>query len=228
MKKFLFILLFIIFLVFIAGILVWTNKEKAVSYILSKDFTVPVKVGKIDFEPNRLILRNFEIGNPPSSDLPRALFCKTITFYYLWEEIRDEVFTIDAIAIEDIDLQVEFYNQSGDTNNWTQIVEEDDKDHSSKEYRIKLVDLKNLVLTLQKYKSKPTIYPSIGLTLYNITNESGVPIDEIEKAIFYEALKSVFQKYSLPNLLDKVNPVKIFPKIIPFWKKSTPTQPQEE
>ena len=59
-------------------------------------------------------------------------------------------------------------------------------------------------------------FPTIEkLEFYNISDETGFPIEEVEKAIAHAILKSVFQKFNLLHLIQA--PVKIIEKVIPIF-----------
>ncbi len=220
MKKIFYVTLGFIGILLFFLLLSWSFKNQLTSYILSKQLNnVKVHIEKMQFSKKNLQLFNLSISNPLGSQTPTAFFSKNIQITTSFKDLFQEVSTIEEIIIKDIELDLETYNSSGDENNWSYILKEDDhSEHSKKSYLVKKLILYNLnVRTIDIKKSQKT-YPTIEkLEFYNLSNETGFPIDEIEKAIFQTILRSVFQRFGLDYLM---NPTKILQDFlpIPFFK----------
>ncbi len=134
-------------------------------------------------------------------------------------QVRAETLTIDSFTLSNNIIGVEFYNSSGSSNNWTTIMSTPTKSkkQTQRKYLIKKLTLTNINVVLTKANGQKQTFPTIDkLEFNNITDETGFPIDEIEKAIANAILKSVFQKFNILHLLDNIPPVNVIKKIIPL------------
>lgn len=223
MKKALLIIGIVLIVIVLGLTICYWQKEKIISHILSNDFHVPVRIEKIEIKKDRILIKNFFMGNPKNSKTKQSLFCKEIDSHLTLKELRQDVLTIDSITASGIELGVEFYDKRGNKNNWAEILKEQDNNSKSKNkepkhYLIRKLELNSLTVTLTQADGKYQTFPTIdNLVFYNISDETGFPIDEIEKAIFYTVLKSVFQRFNLLNLIESINPATWLPKILPFF-----------
>lgn len=125
--------------------------------------------------------------------------------------------TIDSMTLSNNIIGVEFYNSSGTSNNWTRIMETPSKSkkETHRKYLIKKLTMNNITVVLTKQNGQKQTFPTIDkLEFYNISDETGFPIDELEKAIANEVLKSVFGKFNIMHLLK--TPVNIIKKVVPI------------
>ena len=115
---------------------------------------------------------------------------------------------------KDIFIEIEFYNASGEDNNWARILSRNDKEEKiSRDYMIHTLILKNLTVEVTQSNGKVKRYPTIQeMEFHNISSATGFPIDEIEKAIFDLMIKEVFKKLLLDQLLKTINPIAPFLK----------------
>ena len=114
---------------------------------------------------------------------------------------------IEAIDIADINIGLEYYDASKNVTNWDKILEEKKKgkEKSDRNYLIKKLTLTNLTVTTTDYQGKTTRYPMIKqMVFYNISDETGFPIEEIEKAIFDIVLKKVLREYGIKALQQAI------------------------
>jgi len=207
--------------------LLWTNAPKVASYILSKDFQVPVSLKELKISKHKAEFIDFEILNPRKGRVKTALDTKYLSLSSSLKKLFAKRLTIDSLVFNDLNINVELYNSSGKENNWSDIMNTNTDDTTSKKrsYLVKKVVLQNVTVFLYRSNGSKRTYPTIKeLVFYNITEESGFPVDKIEKAIFNAVIKSVFDKIGLRNILDTLNPTKIIPRIfniIPFVGDNT-------
>ena len=91
------------------------------------------------------------------------------------------------------------------------------KKETKRKYLIKKLTLYNITVILTKADGQKETFPTIDkLEFYNITDETGFPIDEIEKAIAQAILKSVLGKFKLLHLLENAPGVNLIKKVIPI------------
>ncbi|PIS01660.1 MAG: hypothetical protein COT84_01055 [Chlamydiae bacterium CG10_big_fil_rev_8_21_14_0_10_35_9] len=233
MKKFLAVILIIIFVLVTAIFLSWIYRTSLTAYFISKQLNgVPVNIESMEFSKDNLKVRNLFIGNPPQSKTATALESQLIDVDATLQELRGKRLTIEGITVDNSLLAIEFYNQSGTENNWSYMLNGDDekeKDTNGKEYLIKRLTLKNLTVQVTKMDGSVTRYPTLEkLEFYNISNETGFPIKDIEKAIFNTVLKSIFQRFGLDNLLKSLDPAEWVPGILPFFGKEESEKTDEK
>ena len=220
MKKFIIPLFSFICLIIILLFVTWFNIPNIVAHFLTKDFGVPVSIENITYSKNVLSLKKLDISNPKNSKTKTAFFSNTLDIKSTMKEIREEVLTIDSITLNDLKIGIEFYNKSGSENNWATIMQmppAKKKSDKKRKYLIKRLTLNNIGVTLAKPDGTRQTFPTIEkLEFYNISDETGFPIDEIEKAIAHAVLKSILQKFSLENILKTISPQNIIKTILPF------------
>jgi len=229
MKKIIYIIIIIVAVICIALGILWHNRAKLLSHILSKSFHITVIIEKVVLTRDSLVLINFEVKNPLGSQTESAFSAEAIEIKATIKELLQKRLTVESIAIKNIVLGVEFYVNSGQDNNWRRIMlaDEDIGKDSSRQYLIKKLTLDNLQVYLIKPYGRIIKFPIIPhLEFYNINNETGFPINRIEKALFNVVLRSIFQQFGLGNLIQTLNPFSLIPKILefPFSKKEVQTQ----
>ena len=225
MKKVLWISipLFILGLLIAGSLICYIFAPQIISKILSNDFKIPISISDLKFEKGKLEAYEIKVSNLRKSHSLSALETQKLILRSTLKNIRAKTLLINSLELDDIDINIEYYNSSGTENNWADIMKVQTKKPKSKKqrpYLIKKLILKDLNVNLYKKDGTVKNYPEIKeLKLYNISSESGFPIDQIEKAVFNAVIKSIFQRFNLKNLLDTVNPANIIPKVfksIPF------------
>lgn len=217
MKKYLIPFLSFILIVIIIAFIAWFNIPNIVAHILSREFSVPVAVGNVNISKDNLKIENLNIGTPKGSKTNSSFFSKKFNIKSSLKNIRKETLVIDSLTLDENIISVEFYNESGTDNNWSRIMKIPTrrKKESNRKYLIKKMTLNNISFVLTKKNGQRETFPTIDkLEFYNISDKTGFPIDEIEKAIADAILESVFQKFNLLHLIQP--PVKIIKKVIPI------------
>lgn len=222
MKKFAIPFLSFILIIVIIGFVAWFNLPNIVEHVLSKEFTVPVTVGNIEIAKNYFKINDFNVGMPKGSHTKSSFFTKEFDIKAYLKNIKKEKITIESLTLNNNIISIEFYNDSGTDNNWSRILKTPTKSKkpSQKKYLIKKTTLNNITFVLIKKNGQKQTFPTIEkLEFYNISDETGFPIDELEKALANLILKSIFQKFNLLHLLQEVPPVQIIQKVIPIFFK---------
>ncbi len=217
MKKAIIIPLSIILILIIACIILWTNRENIVAHYISKSLNnTPVSIKKIKYKNQIFMIRDLFIGNPRGSKTKTAFSSKTIDIDASYKALRAKNMVIESIELSDIFIGIEMYNESGSQNNWSKILKKDPskKDTEGRHYLIKKLTLRNLTIVVTDSQGRQTRYPSLDhMVFYNISDKTGFPIEEIEKAIFNLVLQQVMKEYGLEFLqktLKKFLPLPIF------------------
>ena len=208
MKKWSLFLLFLLITIFIAAILAWTNKKAILTHFLSNQLHTSVTMQAFDIGKKSMDITQIWIGNPPPAKTPTAFTAETISLQTTVNEILDSPLIIEEIDINAIFVGIEFYNINGDDNNWSRILKSDHKEQKNgRPYLIRKLILRNLTVELTKTDGKPKRYPTIPkMEFYNISNETGFPIEEIQKAIFKLMLQDLFKQLNLDQLLKGIFP----------------------
>ena len=219
MKKILSIIISVIVLLIIAIIFLWSFRVKITNYFLSKDIGVPVEIQNIKLSKNKLTIKGLEIKNPYFSHSEIALSTKNLYFESSWKKLNSNPLTIDKIQADDILIVVELFNKKGDKNNWANILSHEGNNFKkSKPYIIKSLELNRIKVRLIQTNGKVKDFPAIKqLSFNNITDETGFPVDEIERAILHVIMKSIFHQMGLDSLIKTLYPPNLFKKILPFF-----------
>ncbi len=219
MKKFLIPFISLLLIVIIIAVIAWFNIPSILAHILSKEFSVSVSIGNVDISKNKLKVKDLNIGTPKGSKTTSSFFTKELNVQSTLKDIKKESLTIESITLNNNIIAIEFYNETGTDNNWSRIMKipTKGKKESHRKYLIKKLTLNNISVVLTKQNGQKQTFPTLEkLEFYNISDETGFPIDEIEKAIAQVILKSVFQKFNLLKLLQDLPPVQIIQKVIPI------------
>lgn len=220
-KKFGYSILVFFILCFIFLALLWTNRARVLTYLLSKHFHFPVYVEQLEIKKNAIIINTFILQNPPGSEMRQALYIERIEINTTLKDLWRKPLSINNIELGNISLWIEFYNSAGTDNNWKRIIVEDKDPPDPKDlqetYLIKRLALNHLQVYLKKRHGVLVKFPVIPhLEFHNISNQTGFPLDEIEKALMHVVLKSIFNTFGLGNLLKTLNPFELVPKLFPF------------
>jgi len=219
MKKFFIPFFSFIIILAIIGFVIWFNIPNIVAHLLSKEFNVPVSIQNVTITKKHLKVDDLNIGTPKGSKTTSSFFSKKIDVSSTLSQVRAKTLTIDSFTLSNNVIGVEFYNSSGSNNNWTTLMNTPSKSkkETKRKYLIKKLTLYNITVVLTKENGQKQTFPTIDkLEFYNISDETGFPIDEIEKAIAQAILKSVFEKFKIMHLLKNVPGVNIIKKAIPI------------
>ncbi|MFA6118810.1 MAG: hypothetical protein WCT85_01290 [Parachlamydiales bacterium] len=219
MKKFFIPLIALLSILLISLVVLWFNFPIIIANIASKEFSVPVSIRNISLSKNNLVIDNFEIGNQAQAKTKNSFSSKKIDVKSSLRKIRSNPMTIDSITLDENIINIEFYNETGSKNNWTKMLSTPTKPNkdSKRKYLIKKLTLNNISVVLFKENGQKQTFPTIDkLEFYNISEKTGFPIEELEKAIAHEILKSTLKKLNLMHLLDQMPPVNLMKKVIPI------------
>lgn len=204
--------IFWIFAILILGITaaaayVWIARADLAARFLSKGMNVPVTIQSLDLSTNEATINNLWIGNPPKSKTDTAFSSRTIQIEASLKELRGDPLTIKLIELKNIAVGIEKYSKDSSDNNWAHILSDG---HPSKKqdrnYLIETLILKNLTVSVTDADGKTKQYPTIArMEFHNISNETGFPVSEIEKAIFKLVMKELFKQYAV-DLLKSFDP----------------------
>lgn len=228
MKKFFIIIGFVVVLLIALLFIGWASKTWFAAHWLAKELGVPVSIEKVVIGTKQASVKKLHIGNHPQAKTDTAFSTDFIEVDSRLSQIFGDPLVINRIAITNPFVGIEFYDTNGETN-WSRILayqKKDKKKKKEKNYLIKELILTNLKVSVTDINGKTKTFPVLAsLKLTNISNETGFPIEEIEKAIFNAVLKSIIQKYSIDMLFDNINPKTWIQRVLPFAPRKTPTQP---
>lgn len=222
MKKLFAIIGVLLSLVIIAVVVIWMSKTRIAQRTLQKQLGVPVRIEKLSIDTEETEIKKIHIGNPKGSKTKTAFASDKILIEYSLRQLFSDPLTIDTIELDNAFVGIEFYGSGEADTNWTRILNHQPKRKKQKQsdYMIRNVYINNLTVSVTSPNGKTKVYPTISqLEFHDISNESGLPIDEIEKAIFKLVLKSAIEKYGLKSILKSVNPQNLPFNLIPFLNK---------
>ena len=197
MRKAVGILVTIALIFSLATWLVWENKRSVAAYILSRHLGVPVDINNLDITRTKINLQNLWIGTPSDSRPSTSFSATKIEVFTDTPKIFDNPLIIDSIYISDIFVGLE-YSSDGSTN-WSKMLDDEKRrDPKGRNYLIQTLVLENLTVEVTDADGRKNKYPTIRrMEFQNISNETGFPIGEIEKAIFQLMLKDLMKKLNL-------------------------------
>ena len=207
MRKFsLFAALFLL-AVGVASCIAWTNRENILAHFLSRQLHVPVSLRSLDITKRSADMTKLWIGNPPRSKTSAAFSAETVKIETSLDDLLGDPLLIEEIQIDDIFVGIEFYDPKGADSNWNHILQKETQKPVSHNYLIRTLILRNLTVEVTQVDGKVKRYPRIPqMEFHNISSDTGIPIDEIEKAIFNLMMKNLFQKLPINQLFQNYLP----------------------
>ena len=228
MRKSLFIFI-ILFFSFGFGIFyIYNNLPKITSSLLSRKCGFPVTIQELEINRKEIKAQNFSIFNLTPSPHDPALSCSELKITTTFKQVFGNTLTIDRIWLKNTGLNIQFFDAARQKNNFLQLFNAKKTKTSkskgkSKPYLIKKIVLQeiNVKLIFADGKTREVTIPELVFT--NITDKSGFPIEDLEKAILHAIIRSVFDKLGLKNLLKTLSPEnliqtpqKVIPNFLPF------------
>ncbi len=198
MRKIIGIVVALILILLGASWLVWEKRTSVAAHFISKHLGgVPVDIQVLDITKTEIDIQDLWIGTPSNSRTHTSFSAKTIDVSTETPKILNNPLIIDQINIANIFVGLEYY-QDG-TTNWTHMLgEEDSSKAEGRDYLIRTLVLENLTVEVVQANGRKKRYPTIRrMQFHNISNETGIPIGEIEKAIFRLMMKDLMDKFNL-------------------------------
>jgi uncharacterized protein involved in outer membrane biogenesis len=207
MKRFLILLaLFLSILSLGLSIALW-NIEFLVANSLSKKLGAPVTIKKISYNHSLLRIDQITIGNPRPSSLPHALTIGSIRLEApLWNYLKKRI-VIQRIIFDEVDMQIEFYNQNHSEGNWNSLLANletsSTKQNSDRNAVINYLIINNIhfELLLASQKKPSTLPPIKTLRFENLETANGDLAARISEAILGHLVQAVFWKYAIPSTI---------------------------
>ena len=218
MKKVLGVLILILAVLGVGGGLAWLNRSSVVAKILQSHLGVPVYLSSLDLTTTNAVFNQLIIGNPPRFHSPSAFSARVIGVISTIPQIRGNPLIIDEIDMSDLLITIE-KSPNKDTTNWKEILKQKSKP-SDRHYLIRTLTLRNLTVQVVNADGSRKKYPTLDyMEFHNISDETGFPISEIEKAIFNRIIQDVFQKFDdIQKMFNPFIPNPIPRTGLPFFK----------
>lgn len=199
--------------------LCWGGRAIVAEGFLSTQLKVPVTIHSIEIEKGVAVVSQLKIGNPLHSRTPTSFSADNMEIFATHQQLFGPRFTLDEIRINDIFIGIELYDADGKNNNWAHIAGKNQERPSKKGrgYLVKTLILNNVNIQLTRANGTVKKYPTIDQVVLNdISEESGFPLHEIEKAIFNQMMQDLFRKLNLDQLIDTIDPFQYIPGAAPL------------
>jgi len=197
-------------LILITSWIVWESKASVAAHFISINLKAPVTIQELDVGKTKIDISTLWIGTPSHSKTSTSFSAKTIEIDTNVLDVLDNPLIIDRIDISNIFVGLEYFD-NGRTNWDIMLKGASSEKAQGRDYLIRLLVLENLTVEVTQADGQKKRYPTIErMEFHNISNETGFPIKEIEKAIFKLMMKNIMDKYNLFNLpVD--SPLKFLP-----------------
>ncbi len=212
MKKAIGIAAILLIALLIAICLGWFARTDLAAHFISSHLKVPVAIQSLDLTKTNIDISNLWIGTPSKSRTSTSFSAKTIEVDTKTTQILSNPLLIDKIEISNIFVGIEYYKNK--STNWTYMLGNDEangRQSRGRDYLIRTLILKNLTVEVVESNGQKKQYPTIArMEFHNINSETGIPIQEIEKAIFKLMMKDIIDKFNLINIPGNT-PLKYLP-----------------
>lgn len=216
MKLFVKILVSVLTISLILVVAAWTFRANIIAYSISRSLNyAPVSIEQVAYKNASFTIKDLIISNLNSYPKTTAFSAAETTIYTSLKDLIKKKVTIESIDVEDIYIHIDVY-QDG-SNNWSLLLaDKKGAEKSSTPYLIEELTLRNLAVSVTDASGKTIHYPVIKeMVFYNISDETGFPIHEVEKAIFQLVLRKLFQDFGIKTIEDVLK--NVIPKGIPFF-----------
>ena len=205
-KKLLFSLVLLITILAIIALLAWNAKASVAASILHRHLGTPVTIESLDLTRQSATIANLSIGNPPHYQSSTSFTARTIDITTTLDQLRANPLLIDEIVMDDLFINVET-QKNGETN-WNEILSHrQTKPSTGRHYLIKTLIMRNLNVSVTSAGGETKRYPALArLEFHNISDETGFPVSEIEKAIFNQMMQNLYKQLDLEKMLKPIIP----------------------
>lgn len=195
-------------LIVVFGI-VYLNFNRVISSVLSSKLGVKVKVERIGFSNNVISIENVTIYNPKGSALPFALKIGQAKIEAPLSNYFRKQIVFNGFHLNDIEMNIEFYDAKNSKGNWSEILQNVNKDSgpdvdTGRSAVIKLLTISNMNFKLLLYGQKqPTVLPPIkSMKFKDISTDKGDLSRKISEAILNHIVQAVFWKNAIKSTIE--------------------------
>ena len=218
MRKLLLILLLLIIGLGVLTWVGWGRRSAIAAQFIQKHLNgTPVTLDSLEFNDKGAELTNLTIKNPRGFRSSTAFTADSIAIDTTWQQLRADPLTIDLITMDTLVVTIE-ENKKGKVN-WDEILAGGSKQSSNgRHWLIKTLILTNLTVRAIKPDGTIKTYPTLSrMEFHDLSDETGFPVSEIEKAIFNEVMKNLFKNLDLQKIIQPAVPggkyLPSFPKL---------------
>lgn len=206
MRKILIILFAFIVALGVLAWVGWARKTSIAAQFLASHLGTDVTLQSLEIGDGSANLTQLVIKNPRGFRSPSAFTAGSIYIQTTLKQLRANPLTIERIEMNHLLITIE-ENRKGKTN-WDFILEgSGNKKPTGRHWLIKKLVLHNLTVQVIKSDGSVKQYPTLKkMEFYNLSDETGFPVSEIEKAIFNEVMKNIFKNLDLQKILEPIVP----------------------
>lgn len=205
------IVLSLVVLLLIALMIIWASLATIVSHKISDQAKVPVSIESLQFTLSSIHMSNFNMGNPPGWVQKTALTIGDTKIDAPLSHYFRKKLVIDTLHMDDVYIDLEFEKKGSKKGNWTEIMnnlgDKSGSKNKDSEILIKRLILTNVNVDLV-YKSPDgqvqKLRPISRIELKNVSSKGGIPSSEITRIVMQQALRNIFSKENLENMLQDV------------------------
>jgi len=201
MKKIFLILILILASCALLSWIGWGRRADIAAHLIQKHLGgVSVSIHALDLNDQGASINQLVIGNPKGFRSSSSFLAETIEVTATWKQLRADPLTIDRIEMSNLLITLE-ESSSGKTN-WDRLLGSRSGSHSNRRWLLRSLILNNLTVRVMKADGSVKQYPTLQrMEFSNLSDETGFPVDEIEKAILNEMMRNLLQNLNLQNLL---------------------------
>ena len=199
-------------LLFVAISICYTLLPSIVSHSMSKSMGVGVNISGITLSFDNIRVRHLKVGNPSGFHLFHALKVGMIDVHVPATHFFHKKIVIPTVNLDDVYVGLEFKKKGDPNGNWTVIMNhmnsdsDKGKENSDTEVIVKKLNLTNLEIRIvyqdQPQNNQTVKIPSIQLT--DVSSKGGIPTQQLTRLIMRQALKEIFSKENIQNMLKNV------------------------
>lgn len=186
--------------------LAWNARASIASHLIEKNLGTPVTIQSLELDRTGAQINRFTIYNPSGFRSRSAFEAQTIDIDTTLKQLRADPLTIHRIEMNRLLITIE-EGKKGSTN-WDQILAHKSKPSSSNRgWLIKKLVLTDLTVQVIKANGSVKRYPTLKrMEFNNLSDQTGFPVDEIEKAIFNQMMMNLIRNLNLQKIINPLLP----------------------
>jgi len=194
-------------LLIIGSTTLYVFRVRVLDSSLSRTFAVPVRVSSFNFSQKNIAVENLEIYNIPKSAVDKAMSIGSVEIKTPLHRFLQVNTIIDEITLNNVEVNVEFYDEKQTDMNWdyilaaSSIASSSPVDSDAAVVLIRTLKITNLTVTVRTPNEKPKVYHIPQTVTYkNLNSRRGIPTTVIADMIVRITLMEVFSIGGLARL----------------------------
>ncbi|MCH9610623.1 MAG: hypothetical protein K0U13_01635 [Chlamydiae bacterium] len=194
----------LILLLVIGAIYLFWGAEDYLSRYLTRQLGTTVEIEKVGVGTSSFSLKKLTVLNPRPAKSPTAFSANRIELIAPWSSFFKRSIHVESLQIDTPRMSIEFYNSSGSSNNWVQILKNMPISTEGRPLKIDKLILLNIEFEVMKANGRKISLPTIPYL--EIRDLGTLSTTEIAQKVFQQLLVRAAKEAALSKILNALPP----------------------